>query len=169
MTSSCEFGIHDQRVCNCFALCNLRLPTTWYLTIFRIPIFFHATDGEVIKLSLASHQQWVSSVAWSSTDANLLGALFINLFVEWRCSSHHSVSLSFWFAPQFRFNPFAVSGSYDGTVKMWDLRSSMPLHTLQAHTDKTLAVDFHAAGSGAGVSLVSGGADNQLQLHRIVQ
>jgi ribosome biogenesis protein len=70
---------------------------------------------------------------------------------------------------QFGFDFSAVSGSYDGTVKMWDLRSSMPLHTLQAHTDKTLAVDFHAGGSGAGVSLVSGGADNQLQLHRIVQ
>lgn len=29
-----------------------------------------------------------------------------------------------------------ISGSYDNTVKLWDLRTSIPLATLVGHTEK---------------------------------
>ena len=32
-----------------------------------------------------------------------------------------------------------VSTSYDRTVKQWDVRAAVPLHTLQAHSDKVVA------------------------------
>ena len=34
-------------------------------------------------------------------------------------------------------SPFhLLSASYDKTVKQWDIRATVPLHTLTAHTDK---------------------------------
>ena len=35
-----------------------------------------------------------------------------------------------------------ASCSYDHSVKIWDMRASLPLFTLQAHTDKALALDW---------------------------
>ena len=37
-----------------------------------------------------------------------------------------------------------VSASYDKTVKQWDVRASVPLHTLASHTDKVRAMLVHA-------------------------
>jgi ribosome biogenesis protein YTM1 len=53
-----------------------------------------------------------------------------------------------------------LSASYDNTVKMWDIRSSIPLFTIAAHSDKVLCVDW----CGAEV-FVSGGADRKLFVH----
>lgn len=35
-----------------------------------------------------------------------------------------------------------ASSSYDNTVKIWDMRSTLPLFTMQAHTDKALTLDW---------------------------
>lgn len=35
-----------------------------------------------------------------------------------------------------------ASSSHDGTVKIWDVRSSVPLFTLKAHKDKALCVSW---------------------------
>jgi ribosome biogenesis protein YTM1 len=52
-----------------------------------------------------------------------------------------------------------VSGSYDKSLKLWDLRAPIPLHTLAGHhTDKVLCVAW------AGPAVVaSGGADCKLR------
>ncbi|CAM6030064.1 unnamed protein product [Sphagnum balticum] len=52
-----------------------------------------------------------------------------------------------------------LSASYDGTIKLWDTRSKVPLHTLQAHKDKVLSADWWKEDS-----IISGGADAQLQV-----
>ena len=52
-----------------------------------------------------------------------------------------------------------LSASEDGTVKMWDTRGSVPLHTVEAHDDKALGCDWHGASRFA-----SGGADCQLKV-----
>jgi WD40 repeat protein len=62
---------------------------------------------------------------------------------------------------------YSASASYDGKVKLWDLRSSIPLHTISAHSDKALSVAFHPNAAGVSTCLVSGGADKQLQVHNI--
>jgi len=54
-----------------------------------------------------------------------------------------------------------ASGSHDGTVKLWDIRTAVPLGSLQQHSDaKVLCVGWW----GKEV-LVSGGADCKLQLY----
>jgi ribosome biogenesis protein YTM1 len=68
-------------------------------------------------------------------------------------------------ASSVRFNPEhgqqLASGSYDHSVKLWDLRASLPLFTLKdAHKDKVLALDWNDADT-----LLSGGADKQIQEH----
>lgn len=50
-----------------------------------------------------------------------------------------------------------ATASHDGTAKLWDLRTSIPLHTLESHTDKVLS----AAWVGADL-LATGGADCKL-------
>ena len=52
-----------------------------------------------------------------------------------------------------------ASASYDRSLKLWDLRAAVPLHTLPAqHADKALCV----AWAGPGL-LASGGADCKLR------
>jgi hypothetical protein len=157
-----------------------------------------------MKMSFASHQQWVSAVAWSPADANILGT---RVFVLLLCSLYHHhhhhhhhhhfyvclsvcvcvcvcmcvcvcvcvcvrvcvcicvctrvcvcvcgcVHLCVYAHVCVRVMRcgcglwafvYSASGSYDGTVKVWDLRSHIPLHTLVAHPGaKVLSVDFHA-------------------------
>ena len=55
-----------------------------------------------------------------------------------------------------------ASTSHDGTVKLWDIRSKIPLHTLQTHTDKVLSLDWYNDSN-----VLSGGADRQLRTHAI--
>lgn len=52
------------------------------------------------------------------------------------------------------------SGSYDSSVKQWDIRSpSAPLYDMLGHQDKVLAVNWSNA-----KYMVSGGADNQIKV-----
>jgi ribosome biogenesis protein YTM1 len=53
-----------------------------------------------------------------------------------------------------------LSASHDGTVKVWDIRATIPLATLQAHEDKVLAARFDHSGA-----IYSGGADSKLRIH----
>jgi len=57
---------------------------------------------------------------------------------------------------------YFVSGSQDNTLKIWDIRSSAPLHTVSEHTDKVLTVDWCEKGI-----IASGGADNMLRLNEL--
>ncbi|RHY35513.1 hypothetical protein DYB32_000045, partial [Aphanomyces invadans] len=55
-----------------------------------------------------------------------------------------------------------VSAGYDGSVKLWDSRSSIPLFTLAAHTGKALDVAWLPNPKPA---FVSGGEDCQLKFY----
>ena len=53
-------------------------------------------------------------------------------------------------------DPFVLASSgHDGTVKVWDIRSSLPLHTVRAHKkgSKSLCLAF------AKNTIFSGGSD----------
>jgi len=58
---------------------------------------------------------------------------------------------------------YVVSASYDTSLKLWDLRASIPLHTLEEHSEKVLCV----AWSGPN-GIVSGGADCELRTYTVV-
>mmetsp|Transcript_4934 Transcript_4934/g.9543 ORF Transcript_4934/g.9543 Transcript_4934/m.9543 type:complete len:457 (+) Transcript_4934:44-1414(+) len=53
-----------------------------------------------------------------------------------------------------------ASTSHDGSVKFWDTRASVPLHTISTHTDKVLSCCWYD-----GNTLLSGGSDCQLLSH----
>ena len=56
-----------------------------------------------------------------------------------------------------------LTGSHDHTVRMWDVRSSIPLATLEHHTDKVLSVGWASRNV-----LLSGGADAKLHIYATV-
>ncbi|OQR95170.1 hypothetical protein ACHHYP_00234 [Achlya hypogyna] len=58
-----------------------------------------------------------------------------------------------------------LSAGYDGTVKMWDARSSIPLFTLAAHAGKALDAAWI---QGEKPAFVSGGEDCQLKFYGTV-
>ena len=51
-----------------------------------------------------------------------------------------------------------ASACHDGTVRLWDTRSTVPLHELPPHADKALCVAWDGA-----ERLLSGGADGELR------
>jgi len=55
-----------------------------------------------------------------------------------------------------------ASTSYDKSIKLWDIRSTTPIHTIQAHTDKVLSIKHVKKDTW-----LSGGADRQLRLHSL--
>lgn len=57
-----------------------------------------------------------------------------------------------------------LSASHDGSVKIWDIRSKIPLQTIEAHKDKILCADWWKHDC-----IVSGGTDSQLQLYSKMQ
>lgn len=75
-------------------------------------------------------------------------------------SSHKSLVSSLAWHPS---NPnLLLSGGYDNTTKLWDIRSELPLHTL-TFSEKVLTVGWREKGQ----VIVSGGADCQLHFHRL--
>ncbi|WP_017652978.1 hypothetical protein [Fortiea contorta] len=53
-----------------------------------------------------------------------------------------------------------VSGSYDNTIKLWDVATGKPLKTLSGHKDTIISVSF----SPSGRQLASGSRDNTIKL-----
>ncbi|KAG0584770.1 hypothetical protein KC19_3G232900 [Ceratodon purpureus] len=73
-------------------------------------------------------------------------------------SSHTSwISACKWH-PKSTFH--LLTASYDGTVKLWDTRATIPLVTLTQHKDKVLSADWWKDNN-----IVSGGADSQLHIY----
>lgn len=69
-----------------------------------------------------------------------------------------------------KFSPHSVytlsTSSHDGTVKMWDVRCSLPLHTIKGHTGKVkggergkaMEVEYGKKGD-----IYSGGTDGEVK------
>jgi ribosome biogenesis protein YTM1 len=95
---------------------------------------------EVMKFSLSSHKGWISDVKWRTNGND-----------NEKNSDTTAASTIHHFA----------SSSYDNTIKLFDIRATVPLHTITSHRDKVLTVEWY------GDCILSGGADSQLRSHRI--
>ena len=74
--------------------------------------------------------------------------------------SHKAVVSAIRWSPRSEFH--LASCDYDGVVKVWDMRSPMPLHSVSAHSeDKALCIDWFESG------LATGGADAKLKVQAI--
>ncbi|CAI5719053.1 unnamed protein product [Hyaloperonospora brassicae] len=59
-----------------------------------------------------------------------------------------------------------VSGGYDGAAKVWDVRSTIPLHTINAHEGKLLDLSWRSHGKEkSAVAFVTGGDDKKLNFY----
>jgi len=116
-----------------------------------------AAENDVAELSLRSHKGWVTGVSWSRE--RLLSSKF--------------------YSQAFLTSAYLLaSSSHDGTIKLWDIRAKVPLHTMVAHPDsKALCIDWHGGCVVIFIfidfkhlllprsHLLSGGADCKLQTH----
>lgn len=57
-----------------------------------------------------------------------------------------------------------VSGGHDGAIKMWDIRTAVPLATLQQHKEEAKVL---CVGWWGSQTLVSGGSDCKVQLYSL--
>jgi ribosome biogenesis protein YTM1 len=57
---------------------------------------------------------------------------------------------------------WALSASHDGCIKMWDVRSSIPLHTIVEIPGKALCAGWHGADT-----ILGGGTDCQVHVKRV--
>ncbi|KAI9205525.1 WD40-repeat-containing domain protein [Polychytrium aggregatum] len=86
------------------------------------------------------------------------------MVVKLRLGGHANWVSSVAWAPNSLYN--LVSGSYDGTVKVWDIRSTTPLYTLSGSSEpeqKVFGVDW------VGNLILSGGEDTLLRIHQAKQ
>ena len=61
-----------------------------------------------------------------------------------------------------------VSGDYDGITKVWDVRSTIPLHTVKAHEGKLLGLSWRCYGHNeSNVAFVTGGDDKKLNFFSV--
>ncbi len=61
-----------------------------------------------------------------------------------------------------------LSASYDGSMKLWDVRAAVPLHSTPASAEKLLAADWWRAPPGEGAAsrrVACGGADAALHIY----
>eukprot|EP00879_Flechtneria_rotunda_P011935 GHRR01012466.1.p1 GENE.GHRR01012466.1~~GHRR01012466.1.p1 ORF type:complete len:324 (+),score=143.69 GHRR01012466.1:1251-2222(+) len=73
-------------------------------------------------------------------------------------AAHESWIASIAWRPNSSYH--VATGSHDGCVKVWDIRTAVPVGSLQHHKDKVLCVGWWASHM-----LASGGADCKLQLY----
>ncbi len=57
-------------------------------------------------------------------------------------------------------DPALVSGSYDKTIKLWDVKTGKEIHTFEGHDGPVRSVNF----SPNGKTLVSGSDDKTIKL-----
>lgn len=89
--------------------------------------------GEALSVKgYGAGDSWVSGLAWRPEGAG-------------STSEHHVASVS-----------------HDGSMRMWDMRTSVPLGVIKQHTDKGLAVAWWGPHT-----IASGGADCNLQLYEL--
>ena len=89
--------------------------------------------GEAVNTKgYAAGDAWVSALAWRPLGAG-------------SGSDHHIASVS-----------------HDGALRLWDLRTPIPLGTVKQHSDKALAVGWWGP-----ATIASGGADCKLQLYEL--
>ncbi|KAL7686296.1 putative guanine nucleotide-binding protein, beta subunit [Plasmopara halstedii] len=59
-----------------------------------------------------------------------------------------------------------LSGGYDGTAKVWDVRSTIPLHTVSAHEGKLLDLSWRNQ-HNSNVAFATGGDDKKLNFFSV--
>ena len=82
------------------------------------------------------------------------------LFAKQLLKSHRAVVSAIRWSPHSAFH--LASCDYDGVVKVWDMRSPMPLHSLPTHAEeKALCLDWFEQG------VATGGADCKVKFQAI--
>jgi len=113
-------------------------------------------SGSALRLALRGHEAWVSALSTSPVNDNEIASVrcalvFCACSVPRLCVRRlhaHSTCCA------------EMQVSFDGSLRIWDIRSNKPVHSLtEAHDGRAFAVSWDAA---AGRGIFTGGDDNKL-------
>lgn len=131
-----------------------------------------STDSLVLRGELKGHTNWVTSIATTDVDANLIvtGSRDKSL-VSWKLGSdgeslgrpHRRLQGHSHFVSDVTLSSdgqYALSGSWDGTLRLWDLETGVTKKQFQSHKKDVLSVAFSADNR----QIVSGSRDKTVKL-----
>lgn len=127
----------------------------------------------ILQFDRLGHRQPIRALAMASDDSLLLSGSTESLKL-WSCGQKFQL-LKSWPAENcifLKFLPkdrFFVTGSKTGVIRLYDLRSSEVVQTLEAHTEAIWSLDWHEKPAGSqGINLVSGSSDGTVKFWSVL-
>jgi U3 small nucleolar RNA-associated protein 12 len=127
----------------------------------------------ILQFDRLGHRQPIRALAMASDDSLLLSGSTESLKL-WSCGQKFQL-LKSWPAENcifLKFLPkdrFFVTGSKTGVIRLYDLRSSEVVQTLEAHSEAIWSLDWHEKPAGSqGINLVSGSSDGTVKFWSVL-
>jgi len=160
------------------AISSVKFPTHFQILSGSLDNTIRIWDVGTSSIVTTIHSVTVVNQIDFSTEVRLIASAHTDRFIRiWDPresegkATHKALSSHFGWGSGVSWHPQQpyqlLSSSYDSTVKLWDIRSIIPLYTIKACEElhKVLAVNWSSLSDVSESEIVSGGSDNKMKIH----